>query len=153
MEIRKVNSEDAVLLRTMARKCEPLDVHTPYTYWVVCNFFGDGCFVLQENQQAVGYVMTLIKEDSLFVWQIGILEEYRGKKHSRVLLTAVERYAREKGLKKMLVSIAPENRNSYHAFHQYCKAKNISIVRNGEVKIEDPSDDIKEYECIYEMTL
>jgi len=153
MEIRKVNVEDAVLLRKLAHECKPLDVHTPYTYWVVCNFFGDGCFILQDNRKAVGYIMTLLKGDCLFIWQIGILEAYRGKKHSRALLMAAEQYAREKGLEKMLVSIAPENQNSYHAFHQYCKGRNILIERNGEVKIEDTLDDITEHEYIYEMTL
>ena len=153
MQIRKVNVSDVTLLRELAQMCKPLDVHTPYTYWVMCNFFGDGCFILQDDSAPVGYIMTLIKENTLFIWQIGIVEGYRGQNYSSDLLEAVTQYAREKHLAKMQVSIAPENANSYHAFHRFCLHKNIPITNVGEVDIRIPSEDFREYEDIYEMIL
>lgn len=153
MLIRKVTLSDVILLRELAKMCKPLDVHTPYTYWVMCNFFGDGCFILQDGSKPIGYIMTLTKENTLFIWQIGITEEYQGQNYSSNLLAAVEQYAREKKLTKMQVSIAPTNANSYHAFHRYCHHRNIPISNIGSVDINIPTENFYEYENIYEMIL
>ena len=153
MDIRKVNSQNCIMLRNLAKRCKPLDVHTPYTYWVVCYLFGDGCFLLLDKNEPVGYILTVIKEDSLFIWQIGILENFREKKFSGILLNAVTQYAQEKKCKKMLVSISPENENSYHAFHQFCKHNNFLISHCGDVNLIDSFENFSEFEHIYQIDI
>src|SRR5690606_20196666 len=47
LRIRPTGPDDATLLRSLARRCPPLDLHTPYTYWVQATYFGDTCFVAE----------------------------------------------------------------------------------------------------------
>lgn len=153
MIIRNCNSEDAITLRNLAKKCKPLDVHTHYTYWVICHLFGESCFLLFDENKPIGYIASLIKDDVLFIWQIGILKEYRNKKYSRDLLNAVKDYALQKKCTKILVSISPENENSYCAFHRYCLHHELSIIRNGDITLKDPAESFFECENLYEIAI
>lgn len=153
MNIRKVKPEDYALLRQMAIKCGPLDVHTPYTYWVVGHFFSKGCFFLEEDGEPVGSIMTVSKDRILFVWQIAICKEYRGQGLSDKLYEAVLNYARENGYEKIQLSIDPANITSQSAFKRFCEKRQLEYKENGVVDINIPEENYKEYETIYEVVL
>lgn len=153
MNIRSANENDFLTFRKMAQDCKPLDVHTPYTYWVVCKFFGDGCFLLTDGDKIAGSIMTLQQGDAQFVWQIAIREEYRGKGYSDALYGAVEAYARSKGLAKILLSVDPANKTSFGAVSRFCEKRGLTIRTAGEVDIKIPEENCTEFEYLYEITL
>lgn len=153
MVIRKAEKNDFVLLRDMAQNCKPLDVHTPYTYWVVCQFFSDGCFIAEEDGVAVGSIMTVKGDDCVFVWQIGVLSEFRGKGISQHLYKAVLDYARDCKVKKIMLSISPDNDNSNFAFKNFCKKNELNIVQSGVCNIEIPAEQFFEKENLYEVVI
>lgn len=151
LTMRSATADDAALLRDLARRCYPLDVHTPYTYWVVCRFFGTGCFLLEREGEAVGYLMTVDTPECLFVWQIGLLEPHRGQGHSQRLIRAAAEYASRLG-KEIQVSIAPENQASYGAFSAYCRNHGMVMEPCGEVSLTDLEDkSFREYEVHYRI--
>lgn len=39
MKIRNVTERDTETLMNLAKNNPPLDVHTPYTYWVIAKYF------------------------------------------------------------------------------------------------------------------
>lgn len=152
--VRNITKEDGPILRKLASDCGPLDVHTPYTYWVVSSFFGETGFVLEEEEKPIGYIMNLQKNDILFIWQIGILSEYRGNKFTRKLLDAVFKYARENGIKEILVTIASENKTSYFSFEKYCQLNKMVFEKAKEVKITDLIDEgFCECEIMYRIEI
>lgn len=151
LTLRSATAADAAVLRDLARRCHPLDVHTPYTYWVVCNFFGKGCFLLELEGEPVGYLMTVRTPECLFVWQIGLLEPYRGQKHSQMLIGAAAECAAELGLEIQL-SIAPENAASYGAFSAYCRDHGMVLEPCGQISLTDLGDlTFREEEIHYRM--
>lgn len=153
MNIRNVVEKDAALLRDFARHCPPLDLHTPYTYWVLCKFFAESCFIVSDDDVDMGYIMAFEAEKIVFVWQIGVLPEHRGKGCTRFLIDSVVQFAREKN-KNMAVSIAKENVASYGSFSSYCNAHAIPFQENGSLTVTDLCDlDFVETEIIYEMQL
>ena len=87
--LRNAAGSDAGLLRHMARSCPPLDLHTSYTYWVAAEYFGSGSYILEDDGICAGYIMTVQTPETIFVWQIGILPEYRGRGLSRRLIDRV----------------------------------------------------------------
>lgn len=135
--IKPVTEKDSALLRHLAVNCPPLDVHTPYTYWVVANFFGEYSFIAYDKEKPVGYIMCIVKDDMLFVWQIGIVADYRCKNYSSLLLKAVFDKALESKIGTISVTIAKENTASYNAFFAFCKRNGYSIQRYKNVKISD----------------
>lgn len=114
--LRSVKEKDASTLRFLAMHCAPLDVHTPYTYWVVAKHYGEGSFILEDNKNPIGFIMTVETSSSLFVWQIGILNGYRGKGLSQKLIEAVFDYAtqRQKNmevtLRRITLQVIPHSR-------------------------------------------
>ncbi len=130
---RHVKEGDAALLRHLALNCPPLDVHTPYTYWINACFFGTYSFLAYDMKKPIGYIMCLPKDDLLFVWQIGLLDEYRGKKLSYSLIKLAFENAENCGIKKMAVTIAPDNLASYNAFKNYCVENGYTFTKTEAV--------------------
>ena len=155
MKIRNVNANDYSILRTLSCENKPLDLHTPYTYWVCCNYYSQYCFILEHNDTPVGYIMSITNKDCVFVWQIAVSENFRGHNLSRILIGAVVKKAVSDGYSELLVTIAPENKASYYYFYSYSKSKNFTFKKIGSLHVEDKQENIlqTEHETIYKMEL
>ncbi len=137
--LRNIQEQDCTLLKKMARDCGTLDVHTAYTYWVVSRFFADTSFVLCRGSEPVGYIMAIEVPEGVFIWQIGILKEYRGKGISALLISPVFEAARRKGA-NILLSIDEENAASNAAFRAFCQRQGLKMETCGDVKLRDAYD-------------
>lgn len=151
MEILSANSNDYLIFRETSKKCDYLGVHTPYSYWLVCTLFGDSCFMIKENNKIAGTIFTVRNKDVIFVWQIGVMEEYRKKGYSQILYNAVLDYARKNGQTKIQMSIDPENQASLNAVISFCRDNNLNYKQVGLVDLDIPSECHKEYELIYQV--
>lgn len=153
LEIRNVTEEDCAALRHLAQQCEPLDVHTHYTYWVLCKFFSAGSFIMIDKEGPCGYITSIETEDRIFVWQIGILNRARNKGNSKLLIESVLKYAISRN-KNMSVSIAEENKKSYYSFDAFCKSHSYRFIRTGMLSLKDLKDvSFAETEVIYDITI
>lgn len=151
MILRNVTEDDAPVLRLLASKCPPLDVHTHYTYWIICKFFDKCSFLLADGDNEIGYITAVETDDCVFIWQIGVLEPYRSKGLSRKLIGAVVEYARQKD-KDMQVSIEEKNIASYSAFKNFSEKNNLVFEKTGSLRITDLLDKaFCEEEIIYDI--
>ena len=150
--IQNVSETDHCILRHLASECGSLDVHTHYTYWVMCKYFGSNSFILYEGMEPIGYIMALETADTVFIWQVGILPEYRHLKLSHELYDAVFKVAKNKG-KDVELSIAPDNRASYGAFESYCNGCDISFEKIGSATVKDINGTLIEDEVLYHARL
>lgn len=149
--LRKVMPDDFSLLHELASKCEPLDIHTPYTYWVITHYYADFCFILEDDDKPVGFITALLNDKCGFIWQIGILQDYRGKKLSSKLIDSVFRRFIKEDVHLIQVTIAPDNESSYHAFSRYCNAKEYSFQRLSNELIKD--GDTVHTETVYQISI
>lgn len=149
--IRPVSETDAVLLHRLAVLCPPLDVHTHYTYWVLCHLSGNGCFVAEDDGVPVGFTTSLRDGDSIFLWQIGILPSHRGTGLSSRLIGAVVEHAGAQGVAELQFSIDPSNVASRAAFAAFAEGTQSSLTRIGSVDLHD--DDLDEVEDLYRIEL
>lgn len=138
--LRNVSAADAALLKHLTKKCYPLDVHTPYTYWVVANYHAISSYILQYDKKPIGFITALDTPNVVFIWQIGILEEFRRKGLSEMLISAVFDYAKSVS-KDLEVTIAADNDASKSAFASVCKKQNVKMVEKGVVELQDIDDD------------
>ncbi len=150
--IKPVNQNDAPLLRHLATLCPPLDVHTPYTYWVMATYFGEYSFIAYDDGKPIGYIMNLKKDNTLFIWQIGIIPDYRKQGISQRLIGKAVRAALKSGCTSAQVTIAPENIDSYCAFKHYCLNNKFSFENISTAHITDLDDEnFVENEKVYEI--
>jgi len=154
VSLRSVTAQDAVLLHSLARACPPLGVHTHYTYWVQAAFFGQECFVLELDGRPVGFITSVTAGDRQLIWQIGVLQEHRGRGYSRLLIDAVLRTAVMRGRTEVEFSIAPGNDASLAAFRGYAEKEHLEMVEAGSLRLTDPDDPhFLEFEHVYALTL
>lgn len=120
--IRNATGGDSAVLHALAADCAPLTVHTPFTYWAIVFNYPDYIFILEEAGRAVGFISALPteKRGGVFIWQIGLLPQYRGKGFSRKLIRAlIDKHAARK---KFIVTIDPDNAPSMSAFRAAAKS-------------------------------
>ena len=138
--IRNVQKTDNALLRHLAKQCPSLDLHTQYTYWATAYYFNKSSFILEDDGKPIGYIMALNTPDVIFIWQIGIVKEYRGKGLSCELISAVMEYAKSIN-KPIEVTIASNNKSSFNAFKSATLKQNLKMIKSDEINIIDLDDD------------
>lgn len=152
ISIRNVTTKDSELLRNICKQCPPLNVHTPYTYWVMCKYYSDSCFILLDDNKPIGYIISIETDTCLFFWQIAVLEEYRGKGYSQLLIDKIMIYAISI-YKDIEVTIDPNNIASNSAFSKYCIEHDWSFEKIDECKFtSDDNSLFFEYEIVYRAT-
>ena len=156
MQIRNCTTSDVDKIRQFVNSCKPLTLHTAYTYWVMFNYLSEGCFVMEEDEKAVGYasgVKSSTEEDVFFMWQIGIAEEFRGKGLSQVLIEKIVNVAKKQNCNILQLTIEPDNEASFSTFNNYAKKNNLIMETAGEAKYNDSLSGKTESETLYEIKL
>lgn len=125
-----VTERDAELLYELAKQCPPLDMHTPYTYWVICKYFANQSFVLVLDGQPIGYIMAIQTNDCMFLWQIGIKSDFRGRGYSQFLIDIVVTQANQLHL-PVQTTIDINNVASYRAMAKYCGTQGLVFNQIG----------------------
>lgn len=156
LNLRSCTAEDVDQVRRFVASCAPLDVHTAFTYWVMFEHWGDLCFVLLEDDRIAGYVSAIGSgrhQDTIYVWQIGVVEELRHQGMAQQLISAVIGAAVAKGYRKAQVSIAKGNEASRRAFERYATSRGHRFTAVDEISLKDSlSGDLIQETC-FELTL
>lgn len=156
MNIRKIKEEDVAEIERFISLCKPLDQHSTFTYWVLARYFDNTCFVVEENNDIVGYVSGVkssSKPDVFYIWQIGISPEHRKKGLSSQLIRTVVEAAVSLGSKSIHVSIDPENSSSHSAFLRFAEISGLQMNKIDELELFDQTNKKKISEYIYEIRI
>jgi ribosomal protein S18 acetylase RimI-like enzyme len=76
-------------------------------------------FLIREGDLFIGYLSVLPKEGELFLSKIYVLSSYRGKGHGRKAVRFIEELAKERGLKKIVLTVNKNNRSSIKAYEAF----------------------------------
>jgi len=148
--IRRVMPSDGGLLRDLVLACPPLDVHTPYTYWVQSAYFSSQCFIAERAGEPVGFLTSVGSGSRILLWQIGVLPEARSQGIALDLVRAMVSWARSHGADSFDVSIAPDNAASLALFERCAADVNGRLERRSAIDLRDSRDpDFREVEVIY----
>jgi L-2,4-diaminobutyric acid acetyltransferase len=66
----------------LIKRCPPLDLNSTYHYLIQSYYFNRTCSVAFDGEKIVAFVSGFIKptnKNCLFIWQVAIDEDYRGK--------------------------------------------------------------------------
>ncbi|MDZ5783159.1 diaminobutyrate acetyltransferase [Marinococcus luteus] len=112
-------------------KNSTLDLNSSYKYIMMCEFFAETCVVAKENDELVGFVTAFIppeKQDTVFVWQVGVDTSQRGKGlASRLLDALLERDVCEEVL-YLEATITPSNEASQALFKKLAKKRETEVT-------------------------
>lgn len=81
ISLRSPTEADGASMWQLARDSGVLDLNSSYAYLMFARFFQETCLIAEIDDQAVGFVTGFYRpdlEDTLFIWQIGVSDRYRG---------------------------------------------------------------------------
>ena len=75
-------------------------------------------FLIKEDNQFIGYIGVQQKGDELFLSKIYIKSSERGKGHGKKAIQFIERLAKEKGVRKIALTVNKNNRGAIKAYEK-----------------------------------
>ena len=145
MKIRRALQEDHLKIHKFTAECPPLENYPEHVYKIILRYFGNYCFIAEENGRIVAFVMGIIPqtlESTYFLWDIGVDPSYQKQGIGVELLDEIENELRKLGFRRIEVTIDPVNIPSQKLFEKM-GYQNISekvgktIYVNGNMAIED----------------
>ena len=148
--IRQPAPDDGALLWHIARDAGGLDLNPPYAYMMMCRNFTDTCAIAEVAGQPAGFVLAHripARPDTVFIWQVAVLAQYRGLGIAkRMLVDVVERA----GTQVLEATVTPSNATSAAVFAAFAKDRNAKLtVRPGFTAEDFPQGQIHEAEDLY----
>ena len=118
---------------TLVKNCPPLDVNSEYLYVLLCEHFANTCVVAKDGSKIVGFISAYIEPsqtDTIFVWQVAVSKDYRGKGiSSKMIQSIVERDAC-KSVKFIEATVTPSNTSSKKMFEAAAAHYKCEITTN-----------------------
>jgi|SRR5665213_243848 len=147
------NDTDAIF--KLVPELPPLTPHTRYTYWNLFRNFGNTCFIATAKNRPVGFITshpTTTPSNEWFIWQAGILPEYRGRGLIDELQDRVVNVARESGAVAISTSIEADNPRSFGAFNRMATRLGTTMEEIDRFNL-DPEGDNESPEILYRISL
>ncbi|AXF57638.1 diaminobutyrate acetyltransferase [Salicibibacter kimchii] len=119
----KPTVQDGSKMWELAKKLG-LDLNSSYKYLMMSEYFSETCVVVKEKGELVGFITAFIlpeKDDTVFVWQVGVDSSQRGKGlASRMLNELLERNACQE-IKYLEATVTPSNDASQKLFRRLAR--------------------------------
>lgn len=129
--IRKAYVEDGKAIWKLVVDSGNLDVNSAYCYIMLCEYFGDTCLVAEMDGEIVGFVSAFLQQEDpevLFVWQIAVLEAYRGRRIAESLLHELITSKPCEHVRYVKTTITPSNKPSQRLFAKFAERMQTAKV-------------------------
>jgi len=110
---------DGLALWRLVGEAGTLDLNSTYAYLVVCRDFAETCLVAEEAGRIAGFVTGYRpprKPDTVFVWQIGVAPEARGRGLGSLVLDRLLQSDACSTVRFLETNVTPSNRASRALF-------------------------------------
>jgi L-2,4-diaminobutyric acid acetyltransferase len=116
--------EDGTPIWKLVRDSGVLDLNSVYCYLLLCKDYSETCAVAEANGEILGFVTAYLppgREDSLFIWQIGVSSALRGQGVASRLLRELLQRESCRGVRFLDATIGPSNEASHALFAALAK--------------------------------
>lgn len=130
---------------------EVLDVNSSYAYLILCRDFRQTTRVAVVDGEVAGFITGYIpfeRDDTLFVWQIAVDDQYRGRGlASRMLDDLAGSLEFSHGIRLVETTITDDNRASQRLFESFAERWNDAEIQREPLFVPEhfPDDHHTEY--------
>lgn len=106
-----------------------LELNQSYAYILLCQHFGNTCLVAETDEKMVGFVLAYVpprQPDTVFVWQIGVARDVRGRGVGLHLLRHLLALDGCRNVQYIEASITPSNKPSQSLFRAFARKWGVS---------------------------
>ncbi|MFT5116147.1 MAG: L-2,4-diaminobutyric acid acetyltransferase [Parasphingorhabdus sp.] len=130
LTIRVPNAKDGSAIHDLAGRCPPLDCNSLYCNLLQASHFRDTGVIAEWQGVIRGYVTGYrlpAKQNTLFVWQVAVTPEARGKGLALTMLE--ELLTRLPDVEFLETTVTPNNASSMKLFNRLAKSKKTSLQK------------------------
>jgi len=138
MRIRKATQEDFLRVHQFTAGCPPMENYPEHVYKIILRYFGDYCFIAEENRQIIGFSMGIVPQSfqgTFFLWEMGVAPHYQGQGIGGKLVREIENELRKLGFHRIELTIDPANLPSRKLFKKM-GYQNISEKVGKTIEVE-----------------
>lgn len=153
--VRPALEGDGALLWELARAAGTLDLNSPYAYMMTCRNFADTCAVAEVFGMPAGFVAAHrvpVRPHTLFVWQVGVLPEFRGLGIAKRLLDSLMGQPGCAGVRALEATVTPGNAASKALFASFARARGADLsIAAGFGRDDFPEDSVHDEERLFRI--
>lgn len=116
----------------LAESVGALDLNSPYSYLLWARDFSDTSVVARHGRRIGGFVTGFLRPTDpgvLFVWQVAVAAQLRGRGIARAMLDAICDRRRSLGFDRVEATVTPGNTASERMFESLAGAHGASLDR------------------------
>ncbi len=124
LEFRHPRIEDGHSIWKIVKDSGVLDENSCYAYLILCSHFADTCVVVENEGRVVGFATAYrppLKEDVMFLWQIGMEESLRGRGIAKKLLHVLISVSACREVRYLETTVTPSNIPSRKLFQSLAR--------------------------------
>ena len=140
IEIRKPQKMDAKSIFNLVKSTKVLDINSEYLYLLQSTHFDDTCAVATDGDTIVGFASGYIEpkdKSNLFIWQVGVNENYRGQGIAKKLIEFILEHNSNKEIEYIHTTISPSNKSSENLFLKLSKELGANITLEKMFDVND----------------
>lgn len=144
MTITTPSNDDFIEIQKLIGELKGLVQHPVHFYKIMIHYFGNSFFIIKKDDKIIGFVWGFVSQtnkDILFLWQIGVIKEFRGKNIAQKLVERFIEYAKDNNCKKVHATVETGNIASWKMFEKM-GFKNVSM---GNTIVENEKKAIVNY--------
>ncbi len=141
MTVMTPSDDDILEIHKLVGELKGLVQHPVHFYKIIINYFGNSFFIIKEADRIIGLGWGFVSQSNrniFFLWQIGVLKEFRGKNIANRLIEKLIKFAKDNNCKKVHATVETGNIASWKMFEKM-DFKNVSkgniIFENGKKAI------------------
>ncbi|MBA6412571.1 diaminobutyrate acetyltransferase [Parahaliea sp. F7430] len=130
LTLRVPTREDGNAVYKLIERCPPLDVNSMYCNLLQCSHFAETSVAALLNGELVGFVSGYIvpgKEDTLFIWQVAVGEQARGRGLAGKMLAAIVDREGCSSVNNMQTTITEDNEASWALFRGFAERRRAPL--------------------------
>lgn len=145
---------DGAQVLRLVRESGVLDENSCYAYLLFCKEFTDTCLVARRDGELHGFVTAFsppTRPEVIFVWQVGVSREVRGKGLARSLLLRLLALPACKRVEFMESTVTPSNTPSRRLFESVARDLGVPCSRSPCFEPSDFLDEGHETEELFRI--
>lgn len=131
ISFRTSKASDGAALWQLVKATGGLEANTPYCYLLLATDFASTCLVAEAGDKIVGAVMGYRpprEPDAAFVWQVGVLPDYRGLGLGLRMLTAWHDLPANRNCRWVTATVADDNPASQSLFQRLAGSAGVECT-------------------------
>lgn len=133
ISFRKPTPEDGRRMWQLVHDAGTLEPNTAYCYVLLCDHFADTCLLAESDGELAGFIAAYRppgREDTVFVWQIGVAPKARGQGLGKRMLRALIEREDLPEVRYVEATVAPDNAASEALFRSFARSLGVECAES-----------------------